>query len=241
MPESNNEIPPPDGPLPPVVVQKPKKYTSYTQQAILMRSELVVAGHRSDADIRTAMAPFGYNDAAIQALDEALGAGRAVVAMATRKRGEYQQSTRNTRAAFREGRDAAATFALVCRETLKDDPGALAALGLNAGAAPQALDAFLLYADTLFASALSAPQAVKEKLATRGYNDARLTAEKAKIAALHTANQRQEQARGAAQDLTPQQRKTLADLDDATMTYRKIARRALKPRPQLLEKLGVKA
>ena len=61
------------------------------------------------------------------------------------------------------------------------------------------------------------------------------------IIALHTANQAQEQARGTAQDLTPQQRKTLADLDDGAMTYRKLARRALKPRPQLLEKLGIKA
>lgn len=241
MPENDNETLSPNGSLPPVTVQKPKTYTDYTVQAILMRAELVVTGHRSDPEIQTAMAPFGYDNAAILALETKLTAGRAVVAETTRKRGESQQATQAVQAAFKDARDAAATFALVCRETLKGDPGALASLGLTSGAAPQAIGAFLLYANNLFTNALAASPDVKARFATRGYTDARLTAEKNKIAALHTANQKQEQAKGTAQDLTPQQRQTLADLDDAAMTYRKLARRALKSRPQLLEKLGIKA
>lgn len=219
----------------------PRKLTPYSINAILLRAELVVTGHSSDPEIQSTMAPFRYDSAAITTLSNQLADCRALVAATLRSRGEQKGQTQQVKDAWATAKEATATFALACRQILKNEPGALLALGLTGGRAPQALSAFLLYADNLFTNALSASAATKAKLATRGYDDTRLTAEKAKIDALHAANQAQEQAKGTAQDLTPQQKRALTDLDDAVMLYRKLARRALKARPQLLEKLGIKA
>ena len=241
MPETNDKTPETTSTTPVPAAKKPRVLTPYSIEAILMRAELALKGHQSDADIQSAMTPFNYDTAAIKALTDQLSAARALVAATTQSRGAQQGTTQQVKDAFSEAKSATATFALVCRELLKKEPGALASLGLTGGAAPQALAAFLLYADNLFTNALSAPATVKAILAARGYDTVRLTAEKVKIDSLRTANQAQEQAKGTAQNLTPQQKQTLTDLDSAVMTYRKLARRALKTRPQLLEKLGIKA
>jgi len=234
MPESNNETTN-------TTKAKARAFTSYTIDNILMRAELVTTGHNSDPDIQAAMLPFSYDSAAITALSQQLTDCRATIAATLQSRGEQKSRTEQLKADWDIAKNTTATFRTVCQELLKNEPGVLDGLGIRKGAAPRTIAAFLLYADTLFANALSASATVKAKLATRGYNDARLTSEKAKITALHTANQAQEQAKGKAQDLTPQQQKVLSDLDDEIMLYRKLARRALKGRPQLLEKLGIKA
>jgi hypothetical protein len=219
----------------------PRKLTPYSINAILLRAELVVTGHQGDTEIQNAMVAFSYDSDAMQALAQKLTDCRALVAATLQSRGEKHGQTQQVKDAWTTAKDATATFRLVCTEVLKSEPGALVSLGISSGRAPQALGAFLVYADNLFTNALTASASVKAKLAARGYNDARLTAEKGKIDALHAANQAQEQAKGTAQDLTPQQKAALAELDDAIMLYRKLARRALKARPQLLEKLGIKA
>lgn len=219
----------------------PRKLTPYSINAILLRAELVVNGHQSDTEIQNAMVAFSYDSAAMQVLGQQLTDCRALVAATLQSRGQQRGQTQQTQDAWAAAKDATATFRLVCTELLKSEPGVLVSLGISSGRAPQALGAFLVYADNLFTNALSASASVKAKLAARGYNDARLTVEKGKIDALHAANQAQEQAKGTAQDLTPQQKNALAELDDAIMLYRKLARRALKTRPQLLEKLGIKA
>lgn len=234
MPESNSETTN-------TTTTKPRAFTSYTIETILMRAELVTTGHSSDPDIQAALLPFSYDSAALTALSQQLTDCRATIAATVQSRGAQKGSTEQLKVDWDIAKDATATFRLVCQELLKDEPGVLDGLGIRTGAAPRTIAAFLLYADTLFANALSASATVKAKLATRGYTDSRLTSEKAKIDALHTANQAQQQAKGTAQNLTPQQKQALADLDDAIMLYRKLARRALKGRPQLLEKLGIKA
>ena len=234
MPDTTSTTPEP-------TAKKARVLTPYSIKNILMRAELVIAGHQSDPDIQSALLPFNYDTAAVNSLDSQLTSARALVAATTQSRGAQRGTTQQLKDTFTAARSATATFALVCRELLKNEPGALASLGLTGGAAPQALAAFLLYADSLFTNALSASATIKAKLATRGYDATRLVSEKAKIDALHAANQAQEQAKGTAQDLTPQQKQTLTDLDDAIMLYRKLARRALKGRLQLLEKLGIKA
>ena len=225
--------------VPETTTKKERKLTDYTIKTILLRAELVITGHQSDTEIQSAMAPFSYTAEVMEQLSTKLANTRAVVVATTQSRGAQKGHTQQVQVAWDVARDACATLALVAREVLKGDPAALTALGLTGGRAPQALAPFLLYADLLFAGALNAPPAIKDALATRGYHEARLTAEKAKIEALHTTNQAQEQAKGTAQNLTPQQRQTLDELDAAIMTYRKLARRALKRQPALLAKLGI--
>ncbi len=225
----------------PTVITKSKKFTLYTAEAILMRSELTLFGSKGDADIMGAMAGYNYTDATLTQQITKHDAVRAFVVSVQQARAAQIDATKKVKVAFAAARLVSADLATVAREVLKGDKAALASLGLSRGSQPQALAAFLLHADRLFDGALTAPQSVRDRLAERGYNAARLTREKAVIAALHTANQAQEKAKGTAQDLTPQQNLLLAQLDDWTMTYRKLARRALRQRPQLLEKVGVNA
>jgi hypothetical protein len=86
-----------------------------------------------------------------------------------------------------------------------------------------------------------ADSGIQEKLAFAGYTTARLTEERAKIEALRAAHAAQESGKGEAQSLTPAQKDAIDRLDDEVMKLRKYARRALAERPQLLEKLGIRA
>ncbi|WP_395141651.1 hypothetical protein [Armatimonas sp.] len=220
---------------------KTKKYTLYSAEMILMRSELAITGSQSDPEILSAMAAFGYDSAALTAAQGQLEGVRDFLIVVQQARAAQKDATQAVVEAFSVARLACSDLAIVAREVLKGDSAALATLGLSKGAQPQALAAFLLYADKLFSGARTAPDEVKAKLAAKGYTEAKLTTEKQKVAALHAANQAQEQAKGTSQDLTPQQATLLTQLDSWTMTYRKLARRALRTRPQLLEKIGIKA
>jgi len=75
-------------------------------------------------------------------------------------------------------------------------------------------------------------------LATYGYDEVRLRSERAAIAAFDTANQAQVAAIGAAQQATQAQRGALIALNQWVAQYRKIARVALREKPQLVEKIG---
>jgi hypothetical protein len=225
----------------PTVTPKPKKYTLYTAEAVLMRSELALFGSRGEAEILGAMAIYNYTDAMLVGQQRNHERVRAIIVSVQQARAAQVDATQEVTDAFTAARLVCSDLATVAREVLKGDKAALASLGLSRGSQPKALATFLLYADKLFDGALTAPQSVQDRLAERGYTAARLTQEKQKIAALRAANQAQEKAKGVSQDLTPQQNTLLAELDNWTMTYRKLARRALRQRPQLLEKIGVKA
>ncbi|WP_395094099.1 hypothetical protein [Armatimonas sp.] len=221
--------------------KKTKKFTIYTAEAVLLRAELAITGTQSDPEILALVAAFGYDSAAFTAAQVQLDGVQAFIITVQQARAAQKQATQDVTIVFSTARLACSDLATVAREALKGDGAALTSLGLSKGNQPQALAAFLLYADKLFAGALAAPDDVKAALAAKGYTAAKLTAEKAKVTALHAANQAQEQAKGTSQNLTPQQQTLLSELDDWTMTYRKLARRALRTSPQLLEKLGIKA
>ena len=78
-------------------------------------------------------------------------------------------------------------------------------------------------------------------LAEYGYDEARLTAERAKISAFKAASEGQDAANGALQQAPSAQDAALQALDKWTAQYIKIAKVALGEKPQLLEKLGVLA
>jgi hypothetical protein len=206
-----------------------------------MRSELVISGAQSDPEILRAMEMFGYDSAALTEAQAQLEGVREFLVVVQQARAAQKAATQTVKLAFSTARVACSDLAILAREVFKDDNAALATLGLSRGNQPQALADFLHYADKLFAGALTAPDPIKQKLAARGYGATRLTSERAKVETLHRLNQAQEQAKGTAQDLTPQQAHLLNELDSWTMTYRKLARRALRERPQLLEKLGIQA
>jgi hypothetical protein len=205
------------------------------------RAELAITGIESDPAILASLEPMGYSAARRTEGKNLLAAALSILTLVEQARANQKALTVKVQDTQKVARGAYGDLARVGRAIFKSDPAALGHLGLDKGRVPTGTAAFLRAADQLFANAASAPQAVKDRLAEFGYTARKLNDEKAKIDALHAANQLQEQAKGTAQNLTPQQQATLKNLDEYVMQLRKIARVALKQKPQLLEKLGVKA
>ena len=149
--------------------------------------------------------------------------------------GAQRQTTQELTAAEKSARDAYQSLAKVARAIFKNDKARLTALGLTS-AAPNATAEFLASAASLFDNALAAPT-----LAEYGYDPERLESEREKISAFDLANQKQEAAKGAAQQASREQLIALTSLDAWRAQYIKIARVALREKRQLLEKIGIPA
>jgi hypothetical protein len=212
-----------------------------TIAARIHRAEIAITGLLSDDAIMAALEAFGYDDAKRTDGVNLLASANATLITVQEARAAQLAATQAVKDAEKLARTAYADLATVARTVLKGNNAALAALNLDKGPAPKGTAAFLLAADKLFAGAAAAPQTVKDTLAGVGYNAAKLAREQGKIAALHSANQTQEQAKGTSQNLTPEQEHILAELDSYNSQLRKLARIALRATPQLLEKLGIKA
>lgn len=207
--------------------------TSIAQQ--LTSGHLLIQNSITDAEIAGLVSGFGYTDeklnAGLSLQEEAVEAVEKQQNKAGAQRTATQQFDEAQKTAF----DAYQALAKVARAVYQQDPATLTTLGLT-GTMPKDTAGFLAAAYTLFDNA-----APLEALSQYGYDELHLPAERAKIAALDTANQNQELAKGAAQQATLEQDAALEALNEWTAQYRKIARVALRGKKQLLEKIGIAA
>jgi hypothetical protein len=127
-------------------------------------------------------------------------------------------------------------LAEVARAVFARDPATRAILGLK-GTTPVNTVAFKAVADQLFDNALNIA-AIGSALAQYGYDRERLTHDRAAIAAFGRADQAQLAAMGAAQQATRNQQAALAALKAWLSQYLRIARVALRTKPELYAKLG---
>lgn len=196
-------------------------------------AELAITNSLADAEIQELVSAYGYNP-------EKLGEGRllfevarAAVSAQETAAGAQLEASNTLESARRAAFDAYQGLAKVARATFS--PAALSGLGLQ-GEMPRGTSAFLTAAGTLFDNAPASPA-----LADFGYSPERIADEKAKIEAFNQANQKQEIAKGVAQQATVEQDEALAALNKWAAQYLKIARVALRGKAQLLEKIGVAA
>jgi hypothetical protein len=213
---------------------KRRKKMSHPKSTIaeqLHAAELAIGNSLIDAEIRLMVSAYGYTAEKLHEGHILFEAARTAVSMQEITAGAQRATTQSLELARDQAFDAYQALSKVARAVL--DSASLVALGLT-GPMPRSTAAFLTVADTLFDNA-----AHFETLAHYGYNASRLAAERARITAYAHANQRQEAAKGAAQQATVGQEAALETLNRWTAQYLKIARVALRDRPQLLEKLGV--
>ena len=211
----------------------PKSIKSIAER--LNAANVAISNSLADAEIQSLVAAYGYSPAKLTEGQARYEAALAAVAAQKSAAGGQLQATQELAEAETSARDAYQALAKVARAIFKDDKARLTALGLT-GTAPRSTAGFLASAASLFENAASAPS-----LAEYGYDAGRLEAERAKIAAFDLANQRQEAAKGAAQQASREQATALASLDAWRAQYIKIARVALRGKSQLLEKIGVPA
>lgn len=154
--------------------------------------------------------------------------------------GAQLAATDRFKAAFAEARTVYADF----RETARAHYGSEAqnreiweALKLG-GAAPQNVQSFIGAAYLTFDNALANPEIVAD-LTSYSYDETGLLARRAVIEALDEANQAQELAKGNSQRATAERDAAMAEVRVWMGKFRRIARRALMGRDDLLVKLGL--
>jgi hypothetical protein len=223
-----------------VTMRKPRTMTQRTIASKVRRAELLLDGTESNPEIIALVESFGYTAAKRAEGQALLLAAQTQLGLTQQGRAAQKQSTEAFLEIEKLARRAYADLAAAGRALFPPGSHGRTALGLT-GNAPRGLAAFLRTADALFDGAQSGPADVKAALAAHGYPEAKLASERASITALKAADSTQEGAKGGAQDLTPQQTEALTALDRWCATYLKFARIALRERPQLLEKLNVKA
>jgi hypothetical protein len=133
-------------------------------------------------------------------------------------KGDQKTDTADLKAKEKEARDADRAAAKVARATL--DADGLTTLGLT-GKEARDTAGFIQAGYTLFDNA-----ADSGLLVDFGYDDERISAERAKIATFDTANQAQEMAKGAAQQTSQDQEAALVKMNDWVAQYLKIAKAA---------------
>jgi hypothetical protein len=201
----------------------------------LNNAQVAISNSLAQAEIQALVAGYGYPLTKLNEGKTLLEAAQAAVLTQKAAEGDQQQATEELLEAEKTAHDAYQALAQVARAIFQEDKARLTALGLT-GAMPFSTAGFLAAAAVLFDNASTAPA-----LTGYGYTPEKLAAERAKITAYDQANQRQEAAKGAAQQSTREQAAALAELNTWMAQYLKIARVALREKRQLLEKLGVPA
>jgi hypothetical protein len=183
--------------------------------------------------IMDAVTPFGYPTEQLQAGKALHDAAVAAVHANTVADGAQSlakaRMTTTEKAAFK----AYQALSEVAKAIYRKTPERLATIGLNRPM-PRKTSPFLVEAFKLFDNA-----PLKEELVNFGYDATRLASERATIVAYEAAYHEYERAKGAAQDATQLQTAALDAMSDWTSQYLRIAKVALRERPQLLEKLGI--
>jgi hypothetical protein len=190
----------------------------------------------ADSELHAMVALYGYTNDRMREgqrlYDAAIAAVNAQVAAA----GTQRQATLQARTAEQQARASYQALAQLSRAVFARIAAQRTTLGLG-GKTPQVISEFLTAAATLFENAMNLPD-IQQELGKYGYTAERLTQECAAIAAFEQANQAQVAAIGAAQQATRDQRVALTALNQWVAQYLKIAKIALRSKPELVEKIG---
>jgi hypothetical protein len=216
-------------------MSKTRPMTSISDR--LAKADVAISNALSDSQIGILLGEYGYQP-------QKLGEGRGLyetAAGAVKKQvaahGEQKDSTARALSAEKTARVAYQNLSQVARAAFARDKAKLAVLGLE-NPMPKPLPLFITMATALFDNASHAAE-IADTLKSYGYNTDKLSKERGKIVELTAANNKQEAAKGAAQQATFEQSNAMATLDYWMGCFVKVAKVALREQPQLLEKLGI--
>ena len=198
----------------------------------LEAAQVSIDNSLADLEILGLVKSYGYTAEKLLEGKALFAAAQAAVNAQGLAAGRQKTATAAFNAARTQAFDGFQALAKVARASVSDS-GQLKELGLNVPM-PRKTGAFRNVASQLFENAASVPA-----LGQFGYDAARIGAEQAKLAAYVSANDQQEIAKGAAKQATTDQDAALKALNKWTAQYIKIARVALRAKPDLLKKLGV--
>ena len=204
----------------------------------LNQADIAIHNTLADPEIPALVAPRGYTAAKLAALKDLYDRALAAVSVKEAVKGGKEQATDHLDIVYRAAHLAYQDLVTTARRAFHTEPARLTMLGI-AGEEPRDTAGFIRAAYVLFDNA-ALPE-LAPALAERGYIPEFLAAERAKIAAFDQANQVQEAAKGAAEGGTADQKTLLAQLHTDLMAYLDVAEIALRDRPDLQAKIGIKA
>lgn len=211
-----------------------QRKTSIANQ--LSAASLAINNTIGDKELQALVADYGYTATKMDEGQQIYLMADNAVKTQTFATGTQRQATQHARAAEQRARASYQALAQLARAVFLRNAAALGMLGL-VGATPAPAAEFLNAANTLFNNALKSKE-ISATLATYGYDETRLTRERAVITAFSQACQAQVAAMSAAQQATRAQRAALTVQAEWLAQYLKIAKVALRDNPQLYEKLG---
>ncbi len=202
----------------------------------LLDAERAINNTLSNPQILTAVTPFGYDQARMEAARALHAEARTLTDQQALKYGEQYEATQTVQKAWDEAARAYSTALKIARIAFRDKETARNALGLR-GIRKQSLSGWLDQARRFYNNLLREPTFIAAMTAY-SYTQARLEAELSLVEAVADASELQDIERGQAQEATQLRDAKLDELNQWLVDYKVIAEIALSASPQQLEQLG---
>jgi hypothetical protein len=217
----------------------PKAKVNASIEERLSQAQVAITNVMADPDLSATMARFGY---AAEQLQQGSRLRDNLHTLYDQQRGAYGDlftANDDFWSVHEQADDIYMRYVKVARVALEHDRGGLKKLDLM-GERKHTLAGWLAQVRQFYSNALADP-AILSKLATVSITQAMLEAGKLQVDALATQNADRKQFKGGARNGTKTRNDAVAALDEWMSDFMKIARVALKDRPQFLAKLGVAA
>lgn len=218
-------------PQPAPVVQRAYARQDQTLANQINQTRTALITCQGQAELSALLETRGYDAAAIAAGLALCDAAQAGFNARNEALAGQLQASAAMQAADRAARAGFDDFRTIARAVFAGDPAAQRALGAT-GRVSHDQQQFLTAAAAAYAAALSHP-AYLTALSKRGYTQAALTAEQARLEALTQASAAHEAAKAAAQRATAGRDAARKTLGAWWAEFRAVARVALKARPDL--------
>jgi hypothetical protein len=161
--------------------------------------------------IKTVLATKGYTQQELENGLTLVESARGAVATHADADGDQMEATKAEKTARKIAEKAYQDLVKTVKAEFPNDESKLIALGVT-GPMPEATDAFIKSANTLFDNAMTNND-IKDKISKRGYDDQKLKEEKLKITDYAQANSTQNSLIGAAVQATKDQETALATMN----------------------------
>lgn len=201
-------------------------------------AQLAIDNSLESAAIMERVTKYGYTKERLQEAAALVKAAMDAVEKRMRLANFQVDLTAKVETAKKEAFAVYQDLAQTARTVFKGDKARLKLLGID-GRMPKADGEFIISAYAMFDNA-EVPE-VQAALTEYGYDAKRLREDRKIIEAFDKLHQKQESAKGDAQQSTRDQDAALKRMFDWHMRYRIIAKRALRGDKELLEKLGILA
>lgn len=202
----------------------------------LLAAQVAINVALVNAEIRQAVAHFGYDEARLLAGRALYEEAEEGVSGQLRAYGKQYGASQALRVARGRADETYRCTLKIARVAFRDNTMAGGALLLR-GPRRQTLAGWLEQAATFYSNLLVTPDLLTA-MEGFGFSRAKLEAEAARVAAVREAHAAYQRERGEAQNATKQRNAKLKALEGWIADFKVIARAALTENPQMLEALG---